>query len=291
MASPVRRPPSTPPPAASRSGCPLRSSAVRGTTVASPATSPCRPAGILSETNPGSITLKDSLGGSVAVPLTVNTAAGGDLADQAARAPCGQGVRSRMVLSVPAGVSSCRICLLIIGVMSFMSLAGFRVQGEAHPGGPVGVLGQFEHPGRAGAPGNDLELRPPGVEDGDAVVAVDPTATGPGENSPVDGSLAVSGRGVFDHQHRGAPLAIVSSVGVPFGSALAPRQSRTPPGPTRAWPGAAVLSPIDRRQDELPAHPGHVRPRAPGPPARHPGCRRAGSHCRTTAPRCATARR
>ncbi len=30
-------------------------------------------AGILSETNPGSITLKDSLGGSVTIPLTVNT--------------------------------------------------------------------------------------------------------------------------------------------------------------------------------------------------------------------------
>ena len=30
-------------------------------------------AGILSQTNPGSITLKDSLGGSVTIPLTVNT--------------------------------------------------------------------------------------------------------------------------------------------------------------------------------------------------------------------------
>jgi D-serine deaminase-like pyridoxal phosphate-dependent protein len=29
--------------------------------------------GILTETNPGSITLKDSLGGSVTIPLTVNT--------------------------------------------------------------------------------------------------------------------------------------------------------------------------------------------------------------------------
>jgi hypothetical protein len=67
-------------------------------------------------------------------------------------------------------------------------------EGETHPGARPGGLGELEHPDRAGRPGHDVELEPPGrVKNRDPVVAVDPAAAGTGQNLTVGGSLAVAG--------------------------------------------------------------------------------------------------